>query len=134
MDANPPLLADQLGQPFASPQLGGETVHRGTVLQPAQGDFLLGGRQFAGTTSNSKGSQSVPAMCHEELPPTLYAAAIHVQKIGDLLGGIPIQEAPDREEPTVLKCSGRTLASHTENLAVRHFGDITFASSNSRDP
>jgi hypothetical protein len=95
-----------MGQSPRTPQVGGEAVLGGTVVQPAEHDLLLRGGKFGGPTGHRLGGQARRALLLEGGDPTAYAAGIDAQEVGNFLEGVAVLHTLHGEATAVLQDLG----------------------------
>jgi hypothetical protein len=108
------LLADQLPQPHRRPEFGLETMVRRAVVQPAEGDLLLGRGELAGPPRDRPEDEAVVPPVAERGQPTPHSGRIDPEEVGDLLGRVSVGNALDGEPPSVFQLVRRTGSPHAE--------------------
>lgn len=106
MEADAPFLLADLGQAWGRPQCGGEAMLGRALDQPSAYDLLLGSGQFRWPSGHGSCRQTGQPLPPEGRDPTANAAGIDAEKLGDLRGGVAVENTCDGETPTVLKFSG----------------------------
>lgn len=104
VEADAELLRDESGQARGRPQVGGEAVLGRRVGQPTQHDLLLSGAKFGGTTEAGcgMGRQAVGTVAAEGGQPAPDATGSDAEKVGNLLGRVPLGKALNSEMPPTL--------------------------------
>lgn len=104
--------ADHEGQPRPGPEIGGEPVLGRHVGQPSADDLLLGVGQLGRPARGRLGDQAVLAGLPVCRDPTPHRARSDAEELGDLFDRVPLQDALDGQEATMLQLCRTSLVSH----------------------
>src|SRR5205823_13236496 len=95
VEADPELLRDQVGQPRAGPERGGEAVFGRALGQPPPHDLLLGGGELPRPSGDGPGGEPRVAVLPEGGHPAPHGRGLDPQEVGDLLRRVPLQQGLD---------------------------------------
>ena len=106
-------LVDQGRPARPGPEVGREPVLRRLVGHPPADDLLLGDRQLGRPSRRGAGEETLPTLLPVRGDPTPHRAGVDPEELGNLPGGVPIEDPLHGAESAVFQLRWRSFVSHT---------------------